>query len=210
MSWSCTARLLHLPKFDSYLTFLTFSSFIMSTRTYPAFCSLNQPESQLLSMPVQEPVDQAMNLYPIFDEISWHESLLVTFQLFGQFLSGSAATTPYHSITVSSPAHYPSVTQHDISPGESSTPSPTRKTFSPVSRESSTTSRETVSPEGSYAPPHELTGPVRSKRAQLDRVVHACDECRNKKKKVRSSCHHYFRTSDHRHRDSVPGSSHCV
>ncbi|KAG2749501.1 hypothetical protein P692DRAFT_20863917 [Suillus brevipes Sb2] len=154
----------------------------MSTRTYPAFCSLNQPESQWLSMPVQEPVDQAMNLYPIFDEISWHESLLVTFQLFGQFLSGSAATTPYHSITASSPAHYPSVTQHNTSPGESSTPSPTRKTFSPVSREPSTSSRETVSPEGSYAPPHELTGPVRSKRAQ-HRVVHACDECRNKKKK---------------------------
>lgn len=155
----------------------------MSTRTYPAFCSLNQPESQLLSMPVQEPVDQAMNLYPIFDEMSWHESLLVTFQLFEQFLSGSAATTPYYNFTVSSPAgHYPSVTQHSISPGESSTPSPTRKTFSPVSREPSISSRETVSPEGSYAPPHELTGPVRSKRAQ-HRVVHACDECRNKKKK---------------------------
>jgi hypothetical protein len=170
----------------------------MSTRTYPTFCSLNQPELQLLSMPVQAPVDQAMNLYPIFDEISWHESLMVTFQLFQQFLGGSAVAAPYYSTTASLPAgHFPSVTQHNMSPWESSTPSPTRKTFSPVGGESSTTARETVFPEGSYAPPHELTGPVRSRRAQ-HRVVHACDECRNKKKKVRSSPQHYFRTSDHR------------
>ncbi|KIK42053.1 hypothetical protein CY34DRAFT_164412 [Suillus luteus UH-Slu-Lm8-n1] len=137
-------------------------------------------------MPVQAPVDQAMNLYPILDEISWHESLMVTFQLFEQFLSGSAATAPYYNTTASLPVgHFSSITQHNMSvmsPGESSTPSPTRKIFSPVSGESFTTARETVSPEGSYIPPHELTGPMRSKRAQ-HRVVHACDECRNKKKK---------------------------
>jgi hypothetical protein len=170
----------------------------MSTRTYPTFCSLNQPELQLLSMPVQAPVDQATNLYPILDEISWHESLMVTLQLFEQFLSGSAATAPYYSNTACPPAgDFLSVTQHNMSAGESSTPSPTCKTFSPVSGESSFTARETVSPEGSCAPPHRPTGPVRSKRAQ-PRVVHACDECRNKKKKVRSSHRHYFRTSDNR------------
>ncbi|KAG1766851.1 hypothetical protein EV702DRAFT_785181 [Suillus placidus] len=133
----------------------------MSTRTYPAFYSLNQPELELLSMPVQAPVDQALNLYPIFDEIAWHESLMATLQLFDQFLSGEAQ---HHNNTASSPTgDFPSVTQQNMSLGESSTPA-----------------RETVSPEESYAPTRKLTGSVRSKRA---RVVHACDECRNKKKK---------------------------
>ncbi|KAG1856456.1 hypothetical protein F4604DRAFT_1958520 [Suillus subluteus] len=163
----------------------------MSLRTYPAFCSLNQSELELLSMPVQAPADQAINLYPIFDEIAWHESLMVTLQLFEQFLSGAA---PHYSNTTSSLAgDLPAITQQNMSPRESSTP--IRKAFSPASGESSTPPRETVSPEGSYAPTHELTGPVRSKRAE-PRVVHACDECRNKKKKVRSSHHPHFRTSD--------------
>ncbi|KAG2032111.1 hypothetical protein BDR03DRAFT_970953 [Suillus americanus] len=149
----------------------------MPLRTYPAFCSLNQPELELLSMPVQAPADQAINSYPIFDKIAWHESLMVTLQLFEQFLSGAV---PYYSNTSSSLAgDFPAITQQNMSPRESSTPF--RKAFSPANGELSTP-RETVSPEGSYVPTHELTGPVRSKRAQ-PRVVHACDECRNKKKK---------------------------
>lgn len=147
----------------------------MSMRTYPAFCSLNQPELESLSIPVQAPVDQAINSYPIFDEIAWHESLMVTLQ---QSLSG---TVPHYSNIASSPAEdFPSVTQQNMSPGESS--ALTRKPYSPAGEESFTPARETVSSEGSYTPTHELTGPVRSRRAQ-PRVVHACDECRNKKKK---------------------------
>ncbi|KAG1823945.1 uncharacterized protein BJ212DRAFT_710010 [Suillus subaureus] len=135
----------------------------MSLRTYPAFCSLNQPELEFLSIPVRAPADQAINLYPIFDEIAWHESLMVTLQLFEQFLSSAG---PYYSNTSSSPAgDFLAVTQQNMSP-----------------RELYMQARQTVSPEGSYAPLHELTGPVRLKRAQ-PRVVHACDECRNKKKK---------------------------
>ncbi|KAG1753379.1 hypothetical protein EDB19DRAFT_1668977 [Suillus lakei] len=135
----------------------------MSTKTYPAFCSLNQPDLELLSMPV--PVDQAINSRPIFDETAWHDSLMATFRLFEEFLSGTA---PCYSNTASSTAgDLPSVTQQTSSPGEPSTP--TRETISPASGES-------------YSPTRELIGPVRSKRAHF-RVVHACDECRHKKKK---------------------------
>jgi hypothetical protein len=175
----------------------------MSMRTYPTFCSLNQPEPELLSIPAQAPADQAIKLYPIFDEITWHESLMVALQFFEQFLSG---TTPYYINTASSLAgDCPSVTQQNMSPGESSTP--TRKTFSPASGESSIPARDTVYLEGSYTPAHELTGPVRLKRVQ-PRVVHACDECRKKKKKVRNSHHRCFDSLTTKH--SVPGSSHCV
>ncbi|KAG1893841.1 uncharacterized protein F5891DRAFT_1064554 [Suillus fuscotomentosus] len=134
----------------------------MSTRTYPAFCSLNQPEPELLSVPVQVPIGQAINTYPIFDEIAWHQNLMVTLQLFEHSLGGKA---PYYSNAAFPPVgDLPFITQQNMSPGESSTPA-----------------RRTVSPEGSY-PTHELAGQVRSKRTQ-PRVVHACDECRNKKKK---------------------------
>ncbi|KAG2096111.1 uncharacterized protein F5147DRAFT_717263 [Suillus discolor] len=133
----------------------------MSTRTYPAFCSLNQPEPELLSVPVQVPIDQAINIYPIFDEIAWHQNLMVP--LFEHFLGGKA---PYYSNTAFPPVgDLPLITQQNMSPGESSTPA-----------------RRTVSSDGSYAPTHELAGQVRSKRTK-PRVVHACDECRNKKKK---------------------------
>ncbi|KAG2130837.1 uncharacterized protein EDB93DRAFT_68340 [Suillus bovinus] len=66
-----------------------------------------------------------------------------------------------------------------MSPGKSST---STRTFSPASGEPSIPSRETVSPEGSCALTHDLTGPVQLKHAR-PRVIHACDECRNKKKK---------------------------
>lgn len=144
-------------------------------RTYPAFCSLNQPELESLSMTIQAPVDQAINLYPIFDEITRDESLVVTLQ---QSLSD---TVPHYSNIASSLAEdLSSVTQQNMSRGRSSSQS--RKTFFPASGESSTPARETVSSEGSYAPTHELTGTVRSRRAQ-PRAIHACDECRSKKKK---------------------------
>lgn len=131
----------------------------MSTRTYPAFCSLNQPEPELLSVPVQVPIDQAI-IYPIFDEIAWHQNLMATLQ---HLLGGKA---PYYSNAAFPPVgDLPFITQQNMSPGESSTPA-----------------RRTVSPEESYAPTRELAGQVRSKRTQ-PRVVHACDECRNKKKK---------------------------
>ncbi|KAG2125405.1 hypothetical protein DEU56DRAFT_825472 [Suillus clintonianus] len=140
--------------------------------TYPAFCSLKQPDMEFLSMPVS--VDQS----PIFDDIAWHESLIITLRLFEELVGG---TVPHYSNMTSSPAGgLPSVTRQTISPGESSTP--TRETKCPASGESSTPARETVFPEESYSPTRDMTGPVRSKRAH-PRVAHACDECHNKKKK---------------------------
>lgn len=184
MSWMlqlrCSPSSNVLDLHRSCLTWLLsyFPSFIMSTRTYPAFCSLNQPEPELLSVPVQVPIDQAINIYPIFDEIAWHQNLMVTLQLFEHFLGGKA---PYYSNAAFPPVGDPPfITQQNMSSGESSTPA-----------------RRTVSPEGSYAPTHELAGQVRSKRTQ-PRVVHACDECRNKKKKVSTHHHHIWRTSDNR------------
>ncbi|KAG1744143.1 uncharacterized protein EDB91DRAFT_1124710 [Suillus paluster] len=96
----------------------------MSTRTYPAFCSLNQPELELLSMSV--PLDQAINIYPSLDEVPWHDNLTATF-LFEQFLTAAA---PYHSIASLPAGDLSSVIQQTISPGESSTR--TRELTGPV------------------------------------------------------------------------------